>query len=90
MDCMFSAQPVMDPFTGLEVAETVPISQEVRRRSDKALFCCIVCQHDACLLCRWETRVDENRQVAAQLKPLRQHAQSHSRLLWTHLMRRLL
>lgn len=29
LDAMFGSQPVMDPFTGLEVPETVPISQQV-------------------------------------------------------------
>ena len=30
VDAMWGVQPVMDPFTGLEVLETVPISQAVR------------------------------------------------------------
>lgn len=29
VDAMYGAQPVMDPLTGLEVPETVPISQQV-------------------------------------------------------------
>lgn len=29
VDAMFGSQPVMNPFTGLEVPETVPISQQV-------------------------------------------------------------
>ena len=30
VDAMYGMQPVMDPFTGLEVSEMVPISQAVR------------------------------------------------------------
>ncbi len=30
VDTLYGTQPVMDPFTGLEVAETCPVSQEVR------------------------------------------------------------
>jgi hypothetical protein len=32
VDAMYGTQPVMDPFTGLEVSEMVPISQAVRPR----------------------------------------------------------
>lgn len=32
VDAMYGMQPVMDPFTGLEVSEMVPISQAVRPR----------------------------------------------------------
>jgi hypothetical protein len=30
VDALWGVQPVMDPFTGLEVLETVPVSQAVR------------------------------------------------------------
>ena len=32
VDAMYGMQPVMDPFTGLEVSEMVPISQAVRTK----------------------------------------------------------
>ena len=45
VDAMYGMQPVMDPFTGLEVSQVVPISQAVRARMDSShhLAMCFTC-----------------------------------------------